>query len=103
MSDRLEQLTKLHDADPADPFCAYAIALEHAKAEQFDQALTWFDKTLSIDASYCYAYYHKAKTLAQMGSTADAQTLLRTGIEVAKQAGDDHAESEMIELLEALD
>lgn len=103
MDDRLEQLTKLHDADPNDPFCTYGIALEHAKAQRYDEALQWLDKTLGLDAQYCYAFYQKAKVLSQLGRNDDARQVLKVGMETATQAGDDHARSEMAELLDTLE
>ncbi len=101
-SSRLEQLTKLHEADPTDPFCAYGIALEHVKAQQHDEAIRWFDKTIEADPAYCYAYYHKAKLLIDIGQDESARAVLRVGLETATQAGDDHAHSEITELLESL-
>lgn len=102
MSDRLTQLTKLHQTDPDDPFCTYGIAMEYAKAGQHDQALEWLDKTLAADKLYCYAYYQKAKTLSELGRTDDAHNVLKAGIEAAKQAGDDHAQCEIAELMDTL-
>ena len=103
MSNRLEQLTQLHEADPTDPFCAYGIALEHAKAQRHDEAIRWFDKTIEIDPAYCYAYYHKAKLLAEVGQNEPARATLKVGLETAATAGDDHAHREITELLESLD
>ncbi len=40
MPDRLEQLTKLHEADPSDPFCTYGIALEHANTQNRPKSLS---------------------------------------------------------------
>ena len=102
MTNRLEQLRRLHDADPSDPFVPYGMALEYAKIHQFDDALRWLDQTLQVDPQYCYAYYHKAKILSERGSQVEAKAVLTQGIQTATQAGDDHARSEMAELLEAM-
>jgi tetratricopeptide (TPR) repeat protein len=102
MSDRLAQLTKLHQTDPDDPFCTYGIAMEHAKAGQHDEALEWLDKTLAADKLYCYAYYQKAKTLSELGRADDANDAISAGIEAAKQAGDNHAQQELAELMDAI-
>ena len=101
MTQRLEQLLSFHEADPNDPFCSYGIALEHIKAGRGDEAIHWLDKTLGIDPQYCYAFYQKAKLLAQQADTAAASQVLQDGMRIAKQAGDDHALSEMAELLES--
>lgn len=105
MPTRLEQLQKLHAADPADPFCAYGIALEHAKASQFDLALAWLDKTLSLDANYAYAYFQKAKMYIEKGDEEEAKAVLQKGISVARGHGSPdslHAAEEMKGLLDSL-
>lgn len=100
MNNRLEQLTKLHDMDPNDPFCTYGIAQEHVKAGRYDEATIWFDRTIEIDAHYCYAFYHKAKILNTQGDHSAAHQVLCTGMEAARAASDAHALEEMQELLE---
>ena len=102
MADRLEQLLKLHAADPADPFCTYGIALEHAKQGRTDDALGWLDKTLAADAGYCYAYFQKGKLLAERGDGAAARIVLERGINAARAAKDPHAEAELMSLLESV-
>ncbi len=101
MSDRLTQLHRLFEADPNDPFLTYGIALEHAKAGEPDDAITWLDKTLSIDGKYCYAFFQKAKMLDQKGDTDAARQVLTEGIATAQQAGDAHAADEMRELMQS--
>jgi tetratricopeptide (TPR) repeat protein len=103
MPARLQQLLQLHQADPQDPFCAYGIAMEHAKQGQLGQAIEWLDKTLAIDARYCYAYYQKARLRAEQGSIVAAREALGQGMAIAKQTGDDHAYHEMAELLASLE
>ncbi|MCC7203448.1 MAG: hypothetical protein IT441_00080 [Phycisphaeraceae bacterium] len=102
MSGRLEQLIKLHQLDPKDPFCPYGIALEHAKAGQADEALAWLDKTLELDARYCYAYYQKGKILAENGRDGEARKVLDAGLKAAQQARDSHAASEIEGLMDSL-
>ena len=96
----IEQLESLRAASPDDPFLMYGLALEHAKAEQHDEALTWFDQCLANDPEYCYAFYHKAKSLEMLRRFEDAAEVLRDGIKVAKSLGDAHAESELNTFLE---
>jgi len=98
MSDRLTQLLKLHAADPADADLPYMIALELGKAGEADQAITWLDKTLAINAHYHYAYFQKAKMLDQEGETDDAVAVLDLGIEKASSVGDGKALGELQEL-----
>ncbi len=102
MTDRLTQLRKLHDADPADPFCTYGIGIEHAKAGHTDQAIVWFEKTLAADPGYCYAYYQLGKVLAEADRLAEARETIERGIDAAAKAGDGHATDELTALLDAI-
>ena len=102
-ADRLKQLTRLYEADPADTFVCYGIGLEHAKHGRLDEAIEWLDKTLDLDAHYCYAYFHKAKLLSEAGDLATARAVLEAGSRMAQEAGDDHARSEIEELLKSFE
>ncbi len=99
MPDRLEQLEKLHAADPADADITYMIAMEHVKAGDYPSVITWLDKTLAIDANYLYAYYQKAKAQDALDDTPAARVTLELGLEKANAAGDGKAISELNELL----
>lgn len=103
MSDRLDKLTQMYDADPNDPFLTYGIAMEHGKAGQYATAVEWLDKTLALDASYCYAYFQKAKMLSQQGDDATARAVIEQGMAAAQQSGDAHARDELAELLASMD
>lgn len=102
MPDRLTQLEKLHGADPADPFLTYGIALEHAKTGDAAAAIQWLDKTLALDADYCYAYFQKARLLDESGDLDAARRTIRQGIDAARRCGDDKALGELTELLESM-
>ena len=102
MSTRLDQLTKLHAVDPADPFLTYGIALEHIKVHDPKTGLIWLDKTLALDANYFYAYFQKAKALSELDREDEAKQVLTVGMAAAKKAGDGHALSEMQGLFESM-
>lgn len=99
MSDRLEQLKKLHTVDSNDPFLTYGIALELSKDDALEEAVEWLNKTIEMDANYCYAYYQKAKMHGEMGEDKQAENAINMGIEAAKRTGDQKALSELTELL----
>ena len=103
MADRLAQLTKLLEKDPADPFLLYGIALEHKKAGRLDEALDWLGRTLEADEGYCYAYYQQGQTLEAKGDTDAARTAYQRGIGVARRVGDGHAAGELQVALDLLD
>lgn len=91
----IEQLEKLLAASPEDPFVLYALAQEHSKAGRHERAVEYYDRCLGADAAYCYAYFHKARSLEALGRDDEARETLRAGIESAKRAGDGHAVSEL--------
>jgi len=98
MNDRLTKLLALHQADPSDTFCTYALAMEAAKLGRADEAIGWLDKTIALDANQAYAYYHKAKLLAEMDRRADALKTLDEGLAAARRSGDDKALAELNDL-----
>ncbi|MEK6702571.1 MAG: tetratricopeptide repeat protein, partial [Planctomycetota bacterium] len=59
----LQQLERLLVVDPQDAFVLYAIAQEHAKQGRHADAVAFYDRCLGVNAEYCYAYYHKARSL----------------------------------------
>jgi predicted Zn-dependent protease len=73
MTDRLSQLRNLLDKDPHDAFCMYAMAMEYSKTSNHKEAIAWFDRTMEVDPTYCYAWYHKACTQEQSGDTMGAK------------------------------
>lgn len=98
MTDRFEQLQKLHAADPSDADLPYMIALELGKSGDCLAAIDWLDKTIAMNAHYHYAYFQKAKMLDEEGQGAEALVTLDAGIKLATEAGDPKALGELQEL-----
>lgn len=102
MSDRLEKLIKLHDADPDDPELTYMLAMEHSKLERLDEALRWLDRTIELDPHYHYAYFQKGKMLAALNRDTEARQAIQRGLDQANTAGDAKASGELAELLASM-
>jgi tetratricopeptide (TPR) repeat protein len=98
----IEQLEKLLAADPADPFVLYGLAQEHAKRGDHARAIDFYDRCLASDSGYCYAYFHKARTLQAAGRAAEAIETLKAGAQAARRAGDQHALAEITGYLDEL-
>ncbi len=98
----IERLEKMLALDPSDTFVLYALAQEHAKAGDHSLAVEFYDRCLAVDQAYCYAYYHKAKSLEELERGGDAVATLRAGLEAAKGAGDGKAMGEIAGYLDAL-
>ena len=98
----IPDLERLLAAEPSDPFLLYGMAQELAKAGRHGDALAWYDRCLAAEPAYCYAYFHKARTLEALGLVPDAIATLRAGAAVAKKAGDNHAAAEIAAYLDEL-
>ncbi len=101
--DRLETLMAALAGEPDDPFLLYGIAHEHAKRGNAPEAVAFFDRCLSKDPHYCYAYFHKARVLEDSGDVAGATEVARRGIEAARACGDQKALSELQGMLDLLE
>ncbi len=91
-----------HEAAPDDDFATYAIAQEHMKAGEPEEALRWIEKTLVIKPDHAYAYYQKACALSESGRADQARKAVEAGLEAARRSGDSKAAGELNELLGTL-
>jgi len=98
---RRERLEQMLERQTDDPFLHYGLAMEWVKEGQLESALACFDRTLSIDAGYLAAYYHKATALAANERIEEARATLNVGIEAARRKQDAHAQEEMQALLDS--
>lgn len=98
---RRVKLEEMLVAEPDDPFLHYALALELAKEDQA-AALERLAAMNDRFPDHVPAYFRRGQILAEAGDAQAAQQVLKTGIQVAKRIGDDHAAAEMNELLESL-
>jgi Tfp pilus assembly protein PilF len=99
---RIEILQGFLKDDPKDSFSRYALALEHVKAGQPDDARREFETVRENDPGYVATYFQLGQLYRTMGLKHDAEKTFRTGITVAAQAGDEHTKSELEGALEML-
>jgi tetratricopeptide (TPR) repeat protein len=99
---RLDKLLKMLEAEPNDAFVLYGIAQEHANAERWAEAVSFYDRCIAADGGYLYAYYHKASAQLEMGDVAAAAKTLEAGLARARAVGDAKAQSEMQTLLDSM-
>ena len=96
---RIEDLEKMLDESPDDPFLIFALAKEYEKQEGTLQALLMYEHLVTNFPSYIPTYYHYAKVLQKAGNKSEALLLLQKGIEEGTKAKEMHAVSEMSGLL----
>jgi len=102
MSDRLEKLQAMLALDPKNQLASYGLAQELANLGRLEEAAAQFDRLLADHPNYCYGYFHGGRALEKLGRTDDARALYRRGLEAAARVGDQHAQSEIQQALEAI-
>lgn len=102
MSDRINKLQDFLSKSPNDCFLNHALALEYIKLNDDEKAKAIFQKNMSFDPKYVATYYHLAKLLERSGDEAEAIKIYEQGMQVAKEAGDNHSYSELQSAYEEL-
>jgi tetratricopeptide (TPR) repeat protein len=100
--DRLESLLNFLEQDPEDTFTLYAIALEYSARKDTEKSIFYFESVIKIDPNYLAAYQQLGHILAVSDKKAEAIDIYNRGIEVAKKAGDRHAENNLRNMVEEL-
>jgi hypothetical protein len=98
---KLDRLRALCLSDPNNVFAFYTLAMELKKTDA-KAALPIFADIRAKHPDYVPSYYQYAKTLEETGDDAQAKTIYREGMEVAKKAGDMHAFGELEAALDLL-
>ena len=99
---RLETFKKYVEKDPDNSFARYSMAMEYRTTGDLAMALRTFEELVERDPAYVPAYLMAGHVAAALGETEKAEAVLARGIEAAAKAGNQHAASEMSELLESL-
>ncbi|MFN8406104.1 MAG: BTAD domain-containing putative transcriptional regulator [Sphingobacteriaceae bacterium] len=99
---RLEQLLKFLKQEPDDPFLQYALATEHLRRNKLELALFYYESLVDKHPSYLGTYYHLGKLYEQLDRQADAIKTYQTGMQLAKDTGDQHAFSELQNVYNAI-
>lgn len=95
---RLQQLLAFHADDPTDAFTIYALATEY-RSQEPERAWEFYNKLLTEHPDYVGTYYHAGKLLEQFNKKDEAEKVYRTGLKVARAAGQQHAASELLQAL----
>ena len=91
------------EKNPTNAFARYSLAMEYRKADLPADALAAFEAIVEHDPDYVAAYLMAGQVAAEMDEDERAVAILRTGIERARAIGNDHAASEMSDLLEEVE
>ena len=92
---RIQQLESFLKESPDDPFLRYAIALEHLKIQEDEEALNIFRNLLITNPMYVGTYYHIGKLQEKMEFFDEALDSYEKGMAVAKKMNDRHSFNEL--------
>lgn len=87
------------EADPANSFARYGLAMEQVKAGDLGGAVGEFRALLERDPHYSAAYFHGGQTLEKLGRLDEAREMYRSGVAVTR---DPHARGELQAALDIL-
>jgi tetratricopeptide (TPR) repeat protein len=99
---RRERIERLLEADPSDVFLRYALALEWVSQGDLGRGLEMLSALAAAPLEYVPAFHMAGRHLAAAGRIEEARSVLRDGIEAAREQGESHAAAEMAELLVSL-
>jgi predicted Zn-dependent protease len=101
--DKIAGLREILALDPKNRLARYGVAMELAGRGETAAALDEFDTLLKSDPDYTAGYFMAAQTLAKANRNAEAIERLKAGISCAARTGNQHALSEMQDMLDELD
>lgn len=100
---RVKKLKEFLDADPADSFSRFALALEHLKTGDTNTAQHHFEHILDHDPEYIGVYYHLGKLYQETGHDQKALKTFTNGVTAARKSSDLHAASELEQAISELE
>ncbi|TAF46388.1 MAG: tetratricopeptide repeat protein [Sphingobacteriales bacterium] len=93
---RLEKLLEFATAEPNDAFLKYALATEYLRLNETDKALEYYLNLTKNHPNYVGTYYHLGKLYETLNQKPAALEVYQTGMNVAKNAKDQHALNELM-------
>jgi len=102
MPSRREKIEAMLAENPADTFLRYSLALEREKEGDHERSLQGLAELSRDQPPYVPAFFMAAQQLVRLSRIDDARSMLRDGIDAARQQGNAHAAGEMAELLTQL-
>lgn len=94
-SQRLQQLFGFLESMPNDAFLVFAVAKEYEGLENWEKALEYYLQLTEKHTDYVGTYYHLGKLYERLDKIPTAFQTYKTGMQIAKKAGDRHALSEL--------
>ena len=92
---RIDKLKEYMELSGPDSFLQHALALEYIKTGNDLEAKNLFNSILKREPTYIGSYYHLGKVHERLGDNDKAIRVYEKGMEMAKQAGDNHSFNEL--------
>ena len=102
MTTRREKIEAMLADEPGDTFLRYSLAMELDKEGQHVASLEKLAELSRDEPPYVPSFFMAGQQLTRLDRVAEARTILRDGIEAARQQNDAHAAGEMSEFLASL-
>lgn len=102
-STRLDQILKMLETHPNDPFLRYASALEYEKLEQYQEAVALLEQLVVDQPDYLPTYFKTGQIHEILGNTERSIELYLDGKRLARIQNDFKTEGELTEALMLLD
>lgn len=99
---RREKIESMLADDPSDTFLRYSLAMEFRSEGDHEESLRRLGELTRDDTPYVPAFFMAAQQLVDLRRVNEARTMLRQGIDEARQQGNSHAAAEMSELLSSI-
>lgn len=99
---RKQRIEAMLAEQPDDAFLKYGLALELEKEGDHERSLNLLAELTRQSPPYVAAFLMSAQQLVKLTRISEARTILRSGIEAAREQGNGHAAGEMAELLMGL-
>lgn len=93
---RKDRIKEMLVESPNDSFLHFALAKEHEKEEDFEQAIEEYEFIMQADPKYVGLYYHLAAAAIEMDKDPDyIKAIYEKGIEIANDQKDQHSVAEL--------
>ena len=97
-----EQLLTMLEANPADEFLQYSVAMACASEGKEEEAAERLKALCTASPDHVSAWFQRGQILNRLDETDEAREVLLTGIVAAQRVGDSHAEAEMRAFIDML-
>ncbi len=99
---RREKIEAMLADDPNDTFLRYSLAMEFRSEGDHAKSIELMTELTKGTPPHVQAFFMAAQQMVDLGDVDEARTMLRNGIDEARQQGNAHAAGEMSELLSSL-